>query len=105
RRRIESADVPDGGAGSTVQNLSRAIGIDVELKDRRALGTQSPLVVRATRVAFDIDDLPVDGVDQGATPHRAIGTDAGRHLGVFDSELLGLGYDGSEVDAGSDKPS
>src|SRR5205823_7980456 len=91
-RPLEIPDLPVGGAGSTVENLSRAIGIDVELKDRRALGTQSPLVVRAAGVAFDIGDLPVDGVDQGATPHRAIGTDAGRHLGVFDSELLGLGY-------------
>ena len=61
--------------------------------------------MRAARIAFDVDDLAIDGVNEGATPHRAIGADAGRHLGIFDSELLGSSDSGSEIDAGADQAS
>ena len=80
-------------------------GIDVELKDRCALGAERPLVVWAARIALDVDDLAIDGMDQGAAAHRAIGADARRHLGIFDSELLGSRDSGSEIDAGADQAS
>ena len=88
-----------------MQDLGRAVRVDVELKDGRALGTEGALVMRAPGIALDVDDLPIDGVNEGATPHRTIGADAGRHLGIFDSELLGSRDGRSEIDAGADQAS
>ena len=61
----------------------------MELEDRRALGAERALVVRTARVAFDVDDLAVDGVDQRGAADRAVGTDARRGLGSFNAEFLG----------------
>jgi hypothetical protein len=41
---------------------------------------------------------------ESGAPDRAIRTEAGCDLGVFDPQLLRLGYDGSEVDAGTNEP-
>ena len=82
-----------------MENLGRAVGIDVQLKDRRALGTEGSFVVWATRVALDIDDLAVDGVDQRAASDGAIGADAGSDLGAFDPQLLCPRNSRSEIDA------
>ena len=75
----------------------------MQLKDRRALRAESPLIVRTARIALDVDDLIINCVNESAAPHRAIGADAGGHLGIFDSELLCLGNNGTEVYAGTDK--
>jgi hypothetical protein len=71
----------------------------VQLKDSGALGTESSFIVRAARVAFDVDDLPVDRMNERAASDGAKGTDAGRHLRVFDAQLLCPGHSRSEVDA------
>ena len=71
-----------------MENLRRTIGIDVELEDRRALGAEGALVVRTARIALDVDDLPIDRMNQGAAAHRAIGADAGSDFGVLDPEFL-----------------
>ena len=102
-RAFEVPYLPVGGARGPVQNLGRTVRVDVELKDRRALGAERPFVVRAARVALDVDDLAVDGVDERAAADRAVGTDARRDLGIFDPELLSSGDNRSEIDAGADK--
>jgi len=68
--------------------LVARFGIHVELVDRRALGAEGALVVRAARVAFDVDDLAVDRVDQGRASDRAEWANARRRLGVLDAQLL-----------------
>src|SRR5262249_9191483 len=102
-RAFEIPDLPIGSPRSAMQDLGRAVRVDVELKDRRALGTERPLVVWAAGIPLDVDDVPIDGMDKGTAPHRAIGANAGRHLGIFDSELLGSRDSGSEIDAGADQ--
>ena len=47
------------------------VGIDVQLVDGRALGAEGALVVRAARIALDVDDLAVDGVDERGAADRA----------------------------------
>src|SRR5574341_1012028 len=47
--------------------------------------------VRAPRVALDVDDFPVDGVDDGGATHRAVGTHTGCGFGFFDAKILGAG--------------
>ena len=50
------------GAGRAMENLSRPIGIDVQLKDRGAFWTEGAFIVWASWVAFDVDlrgELPV----------------------------------------------
>ena len=102
-RALEVPYLPIGSPGGTMQNLGWTVGIDVELKDRRALGAERSLIVRTARIAFDVDDLAVDGVDERAAADRAIGTDARRDLGIFDSELLGPRHNRAEIDPGADK--
>src|SRR5260370_26844213 len=45
-----------GRAGRPMQDLDRAIRIYMQLKYRRALGTQAAFVVRAARIALDVHD-------------------------------------------------
>ena len=71
-----------------MENLRRTIGIDVELEDRRALGAEGALVVGTARVALDVDDLPIDRMNEGAAAHGAIGADARGDFGVLDPEFL-----------------
>src|SRR5215510_4328961 len=104
-RAFEIPYLPIGSPGSAMQNLGGTVGIDVQLKDRGSLGTEGALVVRASGIALNVDDVPIDGVNEGATPHRTIGADAGRHLGIFDSELLGSRDGRSKIDAGADQAS
>src|SRR5438445_7692781 len=59
---IDVPHFPFGRAGRTVQDLRRAIRIDVQLKDRRSLWAERPLVVRAPGIDLDVDDLPVGPV-------------------------------------------
>ena len=87
-----------------MQYLRRTIRIDVQLEDRRALGAEGSLVVRAARIALDVDDLAVDGVDEGAAADRAIRTNARRDLGVLDPELLCPRHYRAEIDPGTDQP-
>src|SRR5262245_6737110 len=88
-RAFEIPYLPIGSPWGAMQDLGRAVGVNVELEDRGSLGTERALVVRATRIAFDVNDLAVDGMDERPTPHRAIGKDDGRQLGIFDSWFLG----------------
>src|SRR5258707_11053326 len=44
------------------------------------------LVVRAARIAFDVDDLAVDRVDQRRASDRAKRANARRRLGVLDAQ-------------------
>src|SRR5262245_5843654 len=104
-RAFEIPYLPIGRAGGTVQDLGWTVRVDVELKDRRAFGTESPLVVWAAGIPLDVDDVAIDRMDKGAAPHRTIGADARRHLGILDSELLGSRDSGSEIDAGADQAS
>jgi hypothetical protein len=48
-----------------MQNLNRAVGIDVQLEYRRALGAERAFAVWASWVALDIDDLIVNGMNKG----------------------------------------
>ena len=84
-RPLEVPHLPVGGAGGAVQHLRRPVGIDVQLEDRRALRAERSLVVRAARIAFDVDDLAVDRVHERGAADGAVGTEARRDLGVFDS--------------------
>ena len=86
-----------------MQHLRRPVGIDVELEGGGALGAQRPLVVRTSGIAFDVDDLPVDSVDERGAADGAEGADAGRHLRIFDSQRLRLNDDGGEVHARADQ--
>src|SRR5262249_37012896 len=98
---LEIPHLPVRRARRPMEHLRGPVGIHVQLEDGRALGAEGPLVVRAARIAFDVDDLAVDGVNQRGAPDRAIRTDARRDLGVLDSKLLGLRHDGPEVDPGA----
>src|SRR2546430_15181776 len=85
---LELDDLPIAGAGLAVQHFGGPVRVHVELIDRRALGAEGALVVRAARVAFDVDDLAVDRVDQGRASDRAEWANARRRLGVLDAQLL-----------------
>jgi len=61
---IQIADFALSLARRRVQHLGWAIGVDVELENRRALRTETSLVVRAAGIAFNVDDLAVDCVDE-----------------------------------------
>src|SRR2546426_12289280 len=101
---LELYDLPVVGARLAVQDFGGAVRVQVELVDRRALGAEGALVVRAARVAFDVDDLAVDGVDQGRTSDRAEGTNARRRLGVLDAQLLRPRHGRRERHAEPDEP-
>src|SRR5439155_23088948 len=68
---LQLDDLPLFRAGLAMQDLGGAVRVQVELVDRGAFGAEGPLVVGAARVAFDVDDLAVDGVDEGGAPDRA----------------------------------
>ena len=87
-----------------MQHLGGSIRIDVQLEDRRALGAEAPLIVRTARIALDVDDLAVDGVDERAAADRAVGTDARRDLRPLDPELLRPRNNRAEIDPGTDEP-
>ncbi len=59
-----------------MEYLSRTVGIHVKLKDRGAFRTEGSLIVGTARVALDVDDLAVDGADQGGAADRTVGTEA-----------------------------
>jgi len=96
---IQVPHLPFACARSPVQHLGGAIGIDMQLKGRCALGAQTPFVVRAARIAFDVHNLAVDRVDQRRAANRAKRTHARRHFGLGDPQLLRLRYDAREADA------
>jgi len=96
---IQVPHLPFGCARSPVQHLGGAIGIDMQLKGRCALGAQAPFVVRAARIAFDVHNLAVDRVDQRRAANGAERTHARRHFGAGDPQLLCLRHDGREADA------
>src|SRR4029453_4798673 len=78
----------------------RSIGVHVELIDGRPLGAQGALVMGAAWIAFDVDDLSLDGMNERPAPHRAVRADARGDLGLLDPQLLrsrlGGGQAGSE---------
>jgi len=100
---IDVPHFPFGRAWCAVQDLRRAIRIDVELEDRRSLRAECALVERTVGIALDVDDLPVDRVYEGGAADGAIRTDARCHLRILDAELLRLGDDRSEWDPGADE--
>src|SRR5439155_11671105 len=55
-RPLEFHDLPARGTRLAVQDLGRPVRIHVELVDRRALRAERAFVVRAARIAFDVDD-------------------------------------------------
>src|SRR2546422_8890140 len=83
---LELHDLPVLGPPLAVQDLGGPVRIHMELVNRRALGAEGALVVRAARVAFDVDDLAVDRVDQGRASDRAERANARRRLGVLDAQ-------------------
>jgi hypothetical protein len=62
--------------------------IDGELEGVGSLGAERPLVDGALGVALDIDELPALGVDQLATAHGAVGTEALGDGGVAEPGCL-----------------
>ena len=82
-----------------MENLSGPIRIDVQLKNRRPFWAQSALAVGTAVVAFDIDDLTVDRVNQGRAADRAIGANTWRRLGIPNSKPLRARDHGRQVDA------
>src|SRR5258707_9937234 len=62
------------------------------------------LVVRAARIAFDVDDLAVDRVDQRRASDRAKRANARRRLGVLDAQLLRARRGRGERHAEPDEP-
>ena len=86
-----------------MQDLGWTVRIDVKLKDSRTLWAEGSLIVRATRIAFDVDDLAVDGVDESAAADGAVRTNARRDLRPLDPELLSSGNNRFEIDPGTDK--
>ena len=89
--------------GGAVHHLRRTIGINVQLKDRRALGAESSLIVRAARIAFDIDDLAVDRMNQSAAADGAVRANAWSDLGAFDAQFLGARHGRAQGDAGTNQ--
>lgn len=75
-----------------MENLRRSIGIDVQLEDGRSLRTECAFIVRAARVAFDVDDLAFDRVDECCATYGAIRANARCNFRVFDPEFLRSGY-------------
>src|SRR6185436_1501896 len=62
-RRLEVELGPLGRARRPVEDLRQPAGLLDELARGRALGAQRPLVDRRARVALDVDQLAVAGVD------------------------------------------
>src|SRR5947208_2976536 len=87
-----------------MQDLDGPIGIDMQLEDRRAFWAQGAFIVRAARIALDIDDFVVDSVDQRGATDRAVGTDARRDFCPLDAKLLCPCHYRAEIDAGTDQP-
>src|SRR3989441_3001246 len=61
--------------------------------------SQSAQSVRRVRIAFDVDDLVVLGVDQLAAPDRAVRAHATKGLGFLDLQGRGCGLDRREIDS------
>src|SRR5438045_1843108 len=74
-----------------MQDFRLAVWIDVELINRRALGAERAFVVRAARIALDVDDAVALHVHQRRASDGAERTDARHRLGVLDAERLRLG--------------
>src|SRR5262245_4767143 len=96
-RLFQVPNLPICRARGAMQYLGRPVGIDMKLEDGGPLGTKGALVVRAARIAFDVDDFPVDGVDERAASDGAIRADAGSRLSSLDAELLGTRDSWTEV--------
>ena len=96
-RALEIPDFPIDRPRCAMQNLRRPVGIDVELKDSRALRTKRSFVVRTPRVAFDIDDLSVHRMHEGCASDRTVRTKTRRRLRAFDSQLLRSRHSGPEI--------
>ena len=62
----------------------------MELVDRSTFRAEGAVVVWASWIALDVDDLVPDGVDKCRASHRAVRTDARSGLGLLDPELLRL---------------
>jgi hypothetical protein len=87
-----------------VEHLDGTIGVNVQLENRRTLGAQGSLVVRAPRVTLYIDDLAVDRMNERCAADGTVGTNARCDLGVYNPQLLRLCHHGAKVDAGADQP-
>src|SRR5262245_35693606 len=96
-RLFQVPNLPICRARGAMQYLGRPVGIHMKLEDGGPLGTKGALVVRAARIAFDVDDFPVDGVDERAASDGAIRADAGSRLRSLDAELLGTRDSWTEV--------
>ena len=90
-------------AGRAVERLGRPQRVVGELDGRRALGAEPAQRVRRVRVALDVDDLAVLGVDQLTAADRAVRTDAGEGLRLLDLQRRGRRLDGRQVEAGADR--
>ena len=104
-RALQVPYFPVGGASGPMENLRWTIGIDVELENRSALGTESAFIVRTPGIALDVDDLPIDRVNEGSAAHRAIGAKARGNLRVLDPEFLRPGDRWAEIHSRSDQSS
>src|SRR5690606_17172027 len=90
-RPLEGDLLPLRPSGPPVEDPRQAPGVDRVLECARALGAKGALVDRALRVAFDVDDLPVPGVDQRAAPNGAVGADAPRGVDAVEAGTEGAG--------------
>src|SRR5215218_9751909 len=100
-RRLELELLPLRPARAAVLDLLEAAGLHDELAGGAALRAQRPLVDRRARVALDVDQLAVAGVDDLAAADRAVGADGLRGLQPGDPRagLLGLLRDGDGAEA------
>jgi hypothetical protein len=77
RRPAERPFFPALGVRGAIEHLGQPVGARQPAEGRCSLRTQGALIDRAARVALNMNDLPVLGIDQLSAADRAIGADAG----------------------------
>src|SRR6266568_2947509 len=87
------------GAWRAIFDGGPALVVDGKLVARRAFRAQITFVDGRIRIAFDIDDLVVDGVSDHAAADGAIRTDRRNGLGVLDAQGSGVRYGRGEAHA------
>ena len=63
-----------------MEHVRYPVGVDVQLKNRRAFGAEGALVHGAAHVAFDVDDLAIYRVHQVPQPTAQYGHTLGNAL-------------------------
>ena len=76
-RPAERPFLPALGLRRTIEHLGQPVRARQPAKRCRTFGAQGALVDRAARVAFNVDDVSILGINQLGAADRAIGADAG----------------------------